>query len=110
VSSRLELRPAERCCQLGPGERVLQHQDPFARAEVDLDLVTLLDLFPHHRSFLTPHAQRPGSEQREPPRAVAGGCWPALGHYSRTGSAGSNGDLAKWSRTASAVLGWWSGS
>ena len=53
VLSRLELRPTERCCQLWPSERVFQHQDPFVRAEADLDLLTLLDLLPHHHSFLT---------------------------------------------------------
>jgi hypothetical protein len=33
---------------------MLQHQGPLARAEADLDLLTSLDLLPHHHSFLTP--------------------------------------------------------
>src|SRR5947209_8419151 len=69
VLSRLELRPAESCCQLGPGERVLQHQDPFARAEADLDLLTPLDLLPHHHSFLT---LRLSSRRSRPAQAC---CW-----------------------------------
>src|SRR6266536_2797082 len=48
-----ELRPAECPCQLRPSKRVLEYQRPLARLEAYRNFLTLLDLLPHHRCFLT---------------------------------------------------------
>jgi len=45
---------AERACQLRTSKRVVEHQLPLARLEANSNLLTLLDLLAHHRSFLTP--------------------------------------------------------